>query len=197
MVDTGMLDKIILIYKFLMDNSLIFLVLLLVLVMLFDLFYGKNKKETKILYIIIIILMLSYTLFNYYKPLLNIIDIYITNIFKLAYFPSIIEYFSMILITFLLQVVSLKKCGKILKNINIWVGFLIELLFIINLIAMNSITVDLNTITSIYENDLLLSIFQITGIIFVVWIVINILTYIVSLYLNERVEMPKLNDYYE
>lgn len=197
MVDTGIFDKISLIYQFLKNNSLIFLILLLIITIILDLLYGKNKKETKTLYAFVIILLLIYTMFSYYKPLLNILDIYITNMFKLAYFPSIIEYFSMILITIAIQIISIKKCNKVQKHINIWVGIVIEILFIINIIAMNNITIDLNSVVSIYENDLLLSIFQITGIIFMIWIVINILTFIVSLYLTDRIELPKLSDDYE
>jgi len=197
MVDISFIDKLDIIYKFLMNNSLIFLVLLLIIVIILDLLYGKNKKDTKRLYIFIIILILIYMMFSYYKPLFNIIDVYIENIFKLAYFPSIIEYFTMVLITIIIQIVSIKKASTVLKNINIWVGIIIEILFIINIIAMNNINVDLNTITSIYENDLLLSIFQVTGIIFIVWIIINTLTYIVSLYLIDRIDVPKLNNDYE
>lgn len=195
MVDINFIVKLNLIYEFLKTNSLIFLVLHLIIVMLLDLLYGKNKHETKVLYVILIMLMLVYTLFNYYKPLLNIVDVYIENIFKLAYFPSIIEYFSMLLITILIQIISFRRSNKVLKNINLWIGILIESLFIINIMAMKDIKVDLNTITSIYENNLLLSIFQVSSIIFMVWIIINILTYIVSLYVIDRIEMPKLNDY--
>ena len=197
MVDTSIIDKLSLIYKFLKDNSLVFLIILLVIAILLDYLYGKNKKQTKILYIIIICLITVYGLFEYYKPLLNIVDVYITNIFKLAYFPSIIEYFSMILITIVLQIISVKKLGKIHKNINLWVGFIIEILFIINLIAMKNITVDLYKITSIYENDLLLSVFQTTSIIFMIWVVINIIVYMIKLFFVNRIEIPKLNDDYE
>ena len=97
MVDTGVFEKINLIYQFMSNNSLIFLVLLLIIAIILDLLYGKNKRETKVLYGFVIALLLIYTLFSYYKPLINIVDIYITNAFKLAYFPSIIEYFSMII----------------------------------------------------------------------------------------------------
>jgi len=198
MVDTTLLNKINLIYKFLCDNSIIALVILLIVVIIMDLLYGRNKKNTKILYITIIILALIYIFLSYYKPFLNIIDVYISNIFRITYFPSIIEYFTMILITILLQIISVMKCNKVLKNINIWVGIIIEMLFITNLIAMNNITVNLNSLTSIYENDLLLSLFQITSIIFMVWIIINLLVYIVSLFLPNEIEIPKLNKkYYE
>lgn len=197
MVDTGVFEKINLIYQFLKDNSLIFLILLLIIVIILDLLYGKNKKETKTLYGFIIVLLLIYMMFNYYKPLFNIIDVYLTNIFKLTYFPSIIEYFSMILITIILQTISIKKCNRVQKHINIWVGIIIEVLFIVNIIAMNGINVDLNNIITIYENDLLLSIFQLTGIIFIIWVVINLLTFIVSLYLTDRLELPRLSDDYE
>ena len=194
MVDTGLFDKINLIYKFLKDNSLVFLIILLVVTILLDFLYGKNTKQTKILYIITIVLIFIYGLFEYYKPLLNIIDVYITNLFKLAYFPSIIEYFSMILVTIVLQIISVKKYSKVHKNINLWVGFIIELLFVINLVAIKNITIDLNSITSIYENDLLLSIFQLSSIIFMIWIVVNIIIFIIKLFLVNNIEIPKLND---
>jgi len=197
MVDTTILNKLSLIYKFLLDNSLISMIILLLIVIVLDLFYGKNSKSTKRLYYIIISLILLYIGVIYYKPLVNIFDIYITNIFKLAYFPSIIEYITFVLITIILQIYSVKRKQGIVKHMNLWVGIIIEGLFIINVIAMNNIKVDLFTLTSIYESDLLLCIFQVSGIIFMLWIIINLLIFIVTLYLDKEIEMPKLDKYYE
>ena len=197
MVDTTLLDKLNLIYKFLSDKSIIMLIILLVIVILLDFTYGNNNKQTKFMYIIILSLILIYGLFEYYKPLLNILDTYITYLFKLTYFPSIIEYMSMIFITIFIEIYSIKKLNKVQKNINIWVSFIIEVLFVINVIALKNINIDLNSITSIYENDLLLSVFQVSSIIFMIWIIFNLLTYLIKSFLNSRIEMPKLNDNYE
>lgn len=197
MVDTTILNKINLIYSFIKDNSFIFMILLLVLIILIDLIYGNNSKGTKRLYVITIILILLYGTFEYYKPLLNIVDTYITNLVKLAYFPSLIEYFTMILITIFFQIYSIKKYEGVQKNINIWVAIFIEFLFITNVIAMKDITVDLSTITKIYEQDLLLSIFELSSMVFIVWIVTNLIINIIKLFLTPRVEIPKLNNEYE
>ncbi len=197
MVDTTILNKINLIYSFIKDNSFIFMILLLVLIILIDLIYGNNSKSTKRLYAITIILILLYGTFEYYKPLLNIVDTYITNLVKLTYFPSLIEYFTMILITIFFQIFSIKKYEGVQKNINIWVAIFIEFLFITNIIAMKDITVDLSTITKIYEQDLLLSIFELSSMVFIVWIVTNIIINIIKLFLTPRIEIPKLNNEYE
>lgn len=197
MVDTTILNKINLIYSFIKDNSFIFMILLLVLIILIDLIYGNNSKSTKRLYAITIILILLYGTFEYYKPLLNIVDTYITNLVKLAYFPSLIEYFTMILITIFFQIYSIKKYEGVQKNINIWVAIFIEFLFITNVIAMKDITVDLSAITKIYEQDLLLSIFELSSMVFIVWIVTNIIINIIKLFLTPRIEIPKLNNEYE
>lgn len=197
MVDTTILNKINLIYSFIKDNSFIFMILLLVLIILIDLIYGNNSKSTKRLYVITIILILLYGTFEYYKPLLNIVDTYITNLVKLAYFPSLIEYFTMILITIFFQIYSIKKYEGVQKNINIWVAIFIEFLFITNVIAMKDITVDLSTITKIYEQDLLLSIFELSSMVFIVWIVTNIIINVIKLFLTPRIEIPKLNNEYE
>lgn len=194
MVDTTILSKLGLIYKFLVDNSLILLILLLLIVIICDLLYGNNKKNTKILYGFIILLLVIFIGLMYYKPLLNVFDVYITNLVKLTYFPSLIQYVTYILVTILLQCISIKKFRGFIKHFNLWIGIIIESLFIINLIALNGINVDLYNITSIYENDLLLSIFQVTGMVFILWIVINLLVYIVSLYLEKKIELPKLSD---
>ena len=122
MVDTTLLDKLNLIYKFVKDNSFTFLIVLLIIIILLDFIYGNNTKQTKILYICIMILTLVYGLFEYYKPFLNILDIYITYIFKLTYFPSIIDYFSMIIITIIVEIYSIKKLNSVQKNINIWIS---------------------------------------------------------------------------
>ena len=197
MVDTTLLDKLNLIYKFLSDKSIIMLIILLVIVIILDFTYGNNNKQTKFMYIIILSLILIYGLFEYYKPLLNILDTYITYLFKLTYFPSIIEYMSMIFITIFIEIYSIKKLNKVQKNINIWVSFIIEVLFVINVIALKNINIDLNSITSIYENDLLLSVFQVSSILFMIWIIFNLLTYLIKSFVNSRIEMPKLNDNYE
>lgn len=197
MADTTIINKLSLIYDFLKDNSLISLILMLVIVILLDLFYGRNNKNTKILYIIVIILLFVFIGLMYYTPLVNMFDIYITNIVKVAYFPSIIQYITMFLISIILQIYSIKRKKGFIKHLNLWIGLFIEILFIINVIAMQNITVDLNSLTSIYENDLLLSIFQVSGIIFMLWIIINILVFIVTLYLEEKIELPKLSDDYE
>ena len=197
MVDTTLLEKFNLIYKFLSNNSLIFLIILLILAIIIDFMYGNNSKKTKTLYIFIIVLMLIYGSFIYYKPLFNILDIYITYLFKITYFPSIIEYMSMIIITIILQIYSALKLDKLSKNINIWVGIFIELLFLINVMAMRNYTINLNSITSIYENDLLLSIFQVSSIVFMLWIIFNLIFYLIKLFIDSRIEMPKLNSDYE
>ena len=197
MVDITLLDKLNLIYKFLSDKSIIMLIILLVIVIILDFTYGNNNKQTKFMYIIMLSLILIYGLFEYYKPLLNILDTYITYLFKLTYFPSIIEYMSMIFITIFIEIYSIKKLNKVQKNINIWVSFIIEVLFVINVIALKNINIDLNSITSIYENDLLLSVFQVSSILFMIWIIFNLLTYLIKSFVNSRIEMPKLNDNYE
>ncbi len=196
MVDMTLLDKFKLIFEFIEKNYFIGLVILLIGVILFDLIYGNNKRQTKILYILTIILILIYTIFSYYKPLFNIIDVYITNVFKLAYFPSIVDYLTFIIITILIQFISIKKAKPIIKNINIWVGFIIEALFIFNLIALNGVNINLSNVTSIYENNLLLSIFQTTGILFIIWLIFNIIVLIVNKFLENKIDMPKLNDNY-
>jgi hypothetical protein len=145
------------------------------------------------MYGIIILLLIVFIGFIYYKPLFNVVDIYITNIMKITYFPSIIEYISIILITIIVQIISLRKNKGFLKHFNFWTALVIEMLFILNIVALNGVNIDLKSVTSIYENNLLLSLFQVTGIIFMLWIIINILSFIVSLYLEDRIEMPKLN----
>ena len=197
MVDIAFFDKIGLIFNLLKENVLFALILLLITIIVMDLLYGRNNRNTRKLYIIIICLLFIFIIFNYSKPFINIMDVYVANIFRITYFPSIIEYVTMILITILIQFISCVKKKKIIRQINIWVGLLIEVLFIINLIAMNNITVDLNSLTSIYENDILLSIFQISSIIFMLWVIFNLIVFIISLFLSENLELPKLKkDYY-
>lgn len=196
MADTTILEKLNLLFKFIKDNSFLILIVVLVLIILVDLLYGKNTKRTKLTYRLILFLLVSYFVLIYNKPLLNVIDVYVTNVFKIMYFPSIIEYFTMILVTIIIQLISLKIENKFIKNLNLWIGFIIEILFISNIVAMNNTTVNLLSITTIYENDLLLSIFQLTGIIFVIWLIFNILVLIVSKLLEKRIEMPRLKEEY-
>ena len=186
MVDTTFIEKFSLIFKFLKDNYMISLIMLLIGIIIIDLLYG-----------IIISLLIIFILLSYYKPFIEIFDVYISNIFKLAYFPSIIEYTTMILITIFIQVISCIKNYKVMKHINLWIGIIIEILFITNLIAMNGLSVDLSTLTSIYEKEILLAIFQLTGIIFILWILLNLIVSVIKVFITNNLEIPKLKkDYY-
>lgn len=197
MVDINFVDKLKIIWDFLSGNSLIVLIMMLVLVIIMDLLYGSNNKNTKKLYFIIVMLIVLFGIIIYNKSFLNIMDTYIANIFRITYFPSIIEYVTMILITLIIQFISILKNSGLIKHINIWVGIIIELLFVINLMAMNNINVNLNTLTSIYENNLLLSIFQISSFVFMIWIIFNLIIFIIFLFIDNKIELPKLKkDFY-
>lgn len=178
MVEYTLLEKIKMLFNLVFSSSLFLILLIGVLVFLLDIFYISNKSlKVKYIYSALSLLLLIGLGYNYFKQLLDVINVVNKSLVRLINFPSVMEYVIILLILIIVMIISLisKKINRVIKGINIGVLITNVYLFflILDLISKNNI--DLSNKVEIYSNQNLMILFQLSLLIFVLWILVLII----------------------
>src|SRR5574344_1030579 len=146
-------------------SSPFFLALIVIFILTTVVLIGYNKLKNKYLkygvafgYFLIAILILI----KYGSSILNLSDSLINQIFSFIYFPNIIAYICMMIITTLLLIMTLvnNKLHLFIKSCNIITFVIIEILFVLSLDVIVSNNIDIYTETSVYSNETLMILIQ-------------------------------------
>lgn len=201
MVELSLLEKIKTIFSLIFSSSLFLILLLGIIVTIIDITYiSKKSKKIKILYTIITIIVITILSISYLEELLNIINIINKNIVNLINFPSLLQYITITLISILIMLTSIinKKTNNIIKKINI--GVIISDIFIFFLILdqISKNNIDISSKIDIYSHKNLMVLFEVSILIFILWIVGLIIYKICKTLINkkeepqqEEIELPK------
>ncbi len=156
-------------------SSPLFLVLLLgITLMLVDVYFiSKKSKKVKIAYIIVSLLIVGLLSHNYLEPLLSVLDTIGKNIITIIYFPSVLEYMLILIASLIILIISAvsKKTNKHVKVVNLIVFIVNIFIFFLILDELSKNKVDLTNKVSIYSNEILMSLFELSVIIFALWII--------------------------
>ena len=180
-MEMTVIDKLILIFKYITSSFMgIELFLLSLILFLFTILnIKKNNKIVKIMSIILCASFLVGLMIAYRSYAMESIDSFISIILSYLYFPSMIVYFFIILITtiaFICTILS-KKMAKSKKIINcISLSFLYFCFMAIIALATKS-NIDLSVVNELYKNDTILSFVQISNMVFFLWIEYTALYY--------------------
>ena len=173
-MNLSLIEKFSIIFKYLFSSFLsiemFMLTLLLFVILVFNL-----KSDNKIVQLVtvgtyigfIIGIVISYT--TYVK---TCIDSFVKAVMNYIYFPSTIAYFFIIIFVTIMMIYTLynKKISKVKKIIN-YAIFSIMYFFFMSFIALATYDmVDLMDTSVLYENDVILSLVQISNFILVAWI---------------------------
>lgn len=174
MVELSLFERLKLVFNLIFSSPLFLVLLLGIVIMVIDSFViSKKNKKVKIAYLIISLLGIIILLNNYLISLLSVFDTIAKNIVTIIYFPSVLEYIVILLISIIILIVSLisKKTNKKVKFMN-FIVFIIELfLFFLILDQLTNKNIDLTNKISIYSNESLMALFELSVIIFAIWIV--------------------------
>lgn len=190
MKQLSILDKLKVIFNLTINNK-IFILILLLLIGLSIMFITTNKKNIKrnrkifiglyIFVVALIIIVFNSSIINMYESMMN-------NLFIVFYFPNVSIYVGAIIATNIIMLVSLfsKKTSKINKVVNSIVFFLLHyiLVLILNVVSTNHLNV-FNSKT-LYKNTDIHSLIELSGNIFIVWIIYLILYKIINNYLMKK-----------
>ena len=195
MTYTSIFEKILLIFKTI-STSWIYIAFIAVAIILIALLALKkiSKKTSFLTTILATILVLSYTIYNYYEPISKMMNTLIDNMFINIYFPSAYAYLFILILINVIAVASLlnPRGEKIYKNVNglclIITDFILAL--ILEIIAKDNI--DIFAKKSLFANTTLVTLLEFSVNIFIVWLISLVAIYIINI-ITERIIITREN----
>ena len=213
MIELSLWEKINAVYHLVLESPLFLILLLGCSLMLIDALYiSKTSKQTKITYGLISLAVMGLLIYSYFESVVDIVDAVAKNIVTLIYFPSVLEYMMMLIISLIILIFSAfsSKMKLAVKRINLLVFVINLFLFFLIVDQIYQHDVDLSDRVSIYINTNLMVLLELSLIIFMLWIVGLILYKIITILIiksekaSQEVEitLPKLktaskNNFYE
>ena len=194
MVELSLIEKIKTLFTLIFSSSLFLILLLEIFIILVDVFYiSKQSRKVKIMYLIVSVIVMAILLITYFEEFLKFIDVLNKNIVMLINFPSLLQYTVIIFITLIIMIISIfnKKMNRILSRINIGVFIADLFIFFLILDQINKTNIDLSNKINIYSNKNLMVLFEISMIIFVIWL-FGLLTYKICSVLITRNKSSKV-----
>lgn len=168
--------------------SLVILLILVALAIIFIFTNKKNAKITKKIYIGIYAFIIVFVIVAYNKYIVDFIDYMMNNLFIAIYFPNLAIYFAAIVISNIVVLISIFnfKVTKLIKNINIIMYTLINLLLILLIGVITDKKLDIYSQTSIYENSTAHALIELTSLIFILWMIFLIIYRLIRIYQINR-----------
>lgn len=200
MIQTSILDQIILFFNIFMKqtNKYIILGITIGIILLFILANKfKNKKITKVICIIIYVSIFGYLIYMYQGEILNLLDYLMDNLVRLLLFPNLAIYILVLVIVniFIIKSTFSNKDSNFQKIINIIYFGLFNILFY--LIVNNIITNQINVYEQldIYTNQELLNLIVLNMKIFVIWLFTILIIKFIN-HISSKVEIRKHANHY-
>lgn len=195
MAELSLIEKIKTLFTLIFSSSLFLILLLGIFIVLVDIFYiSKQSKKVKIMYFIVSIVVIGILLLTYFEEFLKFINVLNKSIVMLINFPSLLQYTIIIFITLIIMIISIlsKKINKVISRINIGVFIADLFIFFLLLDQINKSNIDLSNKVDIYSNRNLMVLFELSMIIFIVWL-LGLIIYKICLILISKNNNNKVN----
>ena len=163
---------------------LMILAVVVVLTIIFITTNGSNRKQSKRTYILLYLAGFIFIALEYGSSFMTLVDYAINEVFITYYFPNIVIYLIMLIIT---NVVFFKtifdgKADFKLKVINSTAFAIIMYLFILAISSINNLNLDVFNITELYSSNAVRSLLELSMFIFVFWMVVLIIYHLIRKY---------------
>ena len=171
MADFSMIKKIKLVFDTAISTPffIVYAILGLILVGLIIFDIKKDKKISRILYIVCIIFLATFFIIKYFDVIIKVIDSFFEILLKTLYFPNLGIYITILIITnltFVFTTIS-EKSYKIYKIISSLITTLIDLLFIMIIGIISKNHIDISSDVKLYSDSTILTLLQISMGLFV------------------------------
>lgn len=191
MTKTSFLDKLSILLE-VSKTSKMFIIAIIFLIVLSYIFITTNKKNaknSKKIYLTICALIILFLIISYHDSLGKMFDYMMNNFFIAVYFPNIAIYLAAIIATNIILWISVFnfKTSKIIKNINIIFYCIIHYLLTLILSIITSENLDVFTQTSIYSNENVGALIELSSIIFIIWMTFLIIYKLIRTYQTKNV----------
>ena len=180
----SLITKLQTVFDFITSRNL-YLMILAVLVFLTIIFIttnGSNRKQSKKTYIILYLAFFAFIGIQYGESIVTVLDYAINEIFYTYYFPNIVIYLIMLIVTniILWKTIFSEKNDKKLKILNSCAFSIIVYLFILGISAINNLNLDIFNITELYSSNQVRSILELSMLIFTFWIVLLVIYHLIK-----------------
>ena len=162
--------------------------MILTLVVLLTIFFittnGSNRKQSKKAYIMLYIAAFIFIAVQYGSSFLTLVDYAINEVFITYYFPNIVIYLLMLLVTniVLWKTIFNDNIDRKIKVINSCAFSIILYLFILAISTINSLNLNVFNITDLYSSNDVRSILELSMLIFVFWIIVLAIYHLIRKY---------------
>lgn len=186
MTKTSFLDKLSILLE-VSKTSKLFIVAIIFLLLLAYIFFTTNKKNIKKnrkIYFTIYAFIILFIILLYHDSLGKMFDYMMDNLFIAVYFPNIAIYLAAIIITNIILCISVfdLKISKIIKNINIIFYCIIHYLLALILSIITTEKLDVFTQTSLYSNENIGALIELSSTIFIGWMIFLIIYKLIRAY---------------
>ncbi len=198
MIQASIIEQIGTFFKILFGNPYVIILLLTAIIVLFLLVKAskpENKKITKILYSLIYLGTFGTLLYFFHAEILKLFDYLFNNIFLFLFFPNLAVY---ILVLVIINIIIIKSTlsereSKVSKylNISFFVIFNIIFYLIIDNIIKNNVNVYEQL--SIYTNNNLLVLVELSMKLFVVWALVLLIIKLSNDLINKMLLRKSMN----
>ena len=173
-MNLSIIDKIVTVLKYIF-SSFLSIELFIFSILLFVFLIINFKKKNKFIQILIIGIYIGFLLgivLSYSMYVKSCIDSLVKVIINYIYFPSTIMYFFIILFVtgVLFYTVFSKKLSDFKKIVNFTIFSILYYFFTSFIALATSDGVDLLDVVTLYKNDTILSIVQVSNFILLIWL---------------------------
>ena len=174
MIEYSLWEKIAAVYHLVLESPLFLILLLGCSLMLIDVLYiSKTSKQTKITYSLISLAIIILLIYSYFTSVTDLVDAVAKNIVTLIYFPSVLEYIIMLIISLIILVFSVfsARMKLVVKRINLLVFVVNLFLFFLIIDQIYRYDIDLTDRVTIHINSNLMILLELSLMIFMAWII--------------------------
>lgn len=189
MPELSLIDIIKYSIKSLLDSKVFILVILEIAILFMALIFSRlmNKKVVKVSCLIESLIVFGLYISSYVGTVITFINNVSTKLIELIYFPTTLEFFVVMIISFIIMGITYmdKKKSIILKIINSVFPLTVSFLFlsIIEYINANNVPFDE---FSVFTNPILMSLYELAMGLFITWI-IGLIVYKVDLIIIDSI----------
>ena len=143
--------------------------------------YRIQSKAPRIIAVILYIGMVILVLLRYGNYIVSLNDSLVEKVFKAAYFPNIVVYTCMLIISVILLLITFidKKFSNVTKISNTACFSIIWFLFVLVLDTVKRAGINFYEVTEVYNNSTVMILLQTSMFIFIFWLFIFLMDFIV------------------
>lgn len=165
-------------------SSTFFISLLVIIILTIVILIVNSKVKSKIpkyLSALAYAVIMVYVIIKYGSYVLSINDSFVEKVFSAMYFPNLITYLCMMMVTIFILITTFisKNYSFVVKIGNIGSFSLMWFLFILILDVVKSNNIDIYDVTSIYSDGTLMILLQASTYIFFIWMGLLLMNLIV------------------